>query len=154
MIPNRSALFALAALALPAGAQAQQVSADISIGGGPVAGRIIVGDPYYRHPVYREIVVVHAHRGRGWYSNHGYRPVQVYYDSYHNRYYDRPYYGGLRLVVVYRDGGRYYQDGDWRDASHRGGYGRDGYQRDEYRNDYRRRVADRSDRWRDGDGRR
>jgi hypothetical protein len=148
MIPNRSALFALAALALPAGAQAQQVSADISIGGGPVAGRIIVGDPYYRHPVYREIVVVPAHRGRGWYRNHGYRPVQVYYDSYHNRYYDRPYYGGLRVVVVYRDGGRYYHDGYRRDEY------RNDYRRDEYRNDYRRRVADRSDRWRDGDDRR
>ena len=156
MIPNRSALFALAALALPAGAQAQQVSADISIGGGPVAGRIIVGDPYYRHPTYRyhpayrEIVVVRAHRGRGWYRQHRYRPVRVYYDSYRDHYYERPYYEGLRMVVVYQDGGRYYHDGDWRDASRRDdyrrdGYERDGYERDDYRNDYRRRVSDRRD---------
>jgi len=155
MIPNRSALFALAALALPAGAQAQQVSADISIGGGPVAGRIIVGDPYYRHPTYqyhpayREIVVVRGHRGNGWYRHHDYRSVRVYYDADRDCYYDRPYYGGLRAVVVYQNDGRYYYNDDGRD-----GYRRDGYRRDDDRNDYRRRVADRSDRRHDDDDRR
>ena len=157
MIPNRSALFALAALALPAGAKAQQVSADISIASGPVAGRVIVGDPYYHHPAYRygpsyrEIVVIQAHRGRGWYRNHAYRPVRVYYDDDRDCYYDRAYYGGLRAVVVYQSGGRYYFDGDRRDGYRRDDYRRDDYRRDEERNDYRRRVADRSDRWHDGD---
>jgi hypothetical protein len=162
---NRSALFALAALALPVGAQAQHVSADIAIGGGPVAGRIIVGDPYYRHPdyyhrpVYREIIVVRGHRGQGWYRHRGYRQVRVYYDSGRDCFYDRPYYRGLRAIDVYHHDGRYYYDGDRysdRDRYHRGDrdYDRDRYGRDRYddqRNDYRRRVADRSDRHYDDD---
>ena len=139
MLPNRSALFALAALALPAGAQAQQVSADISIASGPVAGRVIVGEPYrhptyYHRPAYREVVVVREHRGRGWYRNrHGYRAVRVYYDEGRDCYYDRPYYRGLRAVIVYQNSGRYFYDDDR--------YDRD--RRDDDRNDYRRRVDDR-----------
>jgi hypothetical protein len=159
MIPNRSALFALAALALPAGLQGQQVSADISIASGPVAGRVIVGDPYYRHPTYRyhpayrEIVVVRGHRGNGWYRNHAYRAVRVYYDADRDCYYDRAYYGGLRAVVVYQNGGRYFSDYDRRDGYRRDDYRRDDYRRDDERNDYRSRVADRSDRRYDDDDR-
>ncbi len=154
MIPNRSALFALAALALPAGAQAQQVSADISIASGPIAGRVIVGDEPYRHPTYyhrpayREVIVVREHRGRGWYHNHrGYRAVRVYYDAQRDCYYDRPYYRGLRAMIVYQNNGRYYYDGDRYDRSdrYRDGYHRGDHDRydDDDRNDYRRRVDDR-----------
>ena len=160
---NRSALFALAALALPAGAKAQQVSADISILSGPVAGRVILGGPdyrYYHRPAYREVIVVREHRGNGWYKHRGYRPVRVYYDSYRDCWYDRPYYGGLRAVVVYQDRDRYYYDGDWnRDRRYYDrGYSQGRYDDRRYddrryddryadRNDYRRRVDDR--RWRD-----
>lgn len=144
MLPNRSALFALAALTLPAGAQAQQVSAEIVIASGPVAGRVVVGDPYrhptYRRPAYREIVVVREHRGRGWYHSRGYRAVRVYYDADRECYYDQPYYRGLRAVVVYQNNGRYFFDGDRRDGTHRD---RDYDRRDNDRNDYRRRVDDR-----------
>lgn len=159
MLPNRSALFALAALALPAGAQAQQVSADITIASGPVAGRVIVGEPYrhptsYQRPAYRQVVVLREHRGRGWYRNRqGYRAVRVYYDADRDCYYDRPYYGGLRAMIVYQNNGRYFYDSDRYDG-HRDGYNRSGYdrdhrrddsRRDDDRNDYRRRVDDRRD---------
>lgn len=160
MMPNRSALFALAALALPAAAQAQHVSADISIISGPVAGRVILGGPdyarYHRRPAYREVIVVRDHRGGRWYHRRGYHPVRVYYDAYRDRWYDRPYYRGLRTVVVYQDRDRYYYDGDWdRDRgnyrSHDGRYD-DRYddRRGDDRNDYRRRVEDRRD-YRDND---
>jgi hypothetical protein len=157
MLPNRSALFALAALTLPVGAQAQQVSAEITIASGPVAGRVIVGEPYrhptYRQrPAYREVIVVRDHRGRGWYHNRrGYSQVRVYYDADRDCYYDRPYYRGLRAMVVYQNNGRYFFDGDRYDG-HRDGYrgdnDRDDHRRgdrgrDEARNDYRRRVDDR-----------
>jgi hypothetical protein len=136
----RFALLTLAALALPAAAQAQRVSADIAIGGGPVAGRIIVGDPYYPRPsyhyyrpAYREVVVLRGHHGRGWQRHHGGRYVRVYYDAGRDCYYDREWHGGLRAVVVYDDGGRYYRDG--------------------YRGDDRRYRDDRSDDWRRDDRR-
>jgi hypothetical protein len=171
MIPNRSALFALAALALPAGAQAQHVSADITIASGPVAGRVILGGPdyerfYHRRPSYREVVVVREHRGRGWYHRHGLRPVRVYYDSDRDCWYDRPYYRGLRAVIVYADRDRYFYDGDWdRDRGYYSWHDDDRYYggrryddrryddrryddrrtdgRYDERNDYRRRVDDR-----------
>jgi hypothetical protein len=122
-----------------------------------MAGRIIVGDPYYRHPtyrpVYREVVVVRAHRGHGWYRHRGYRTVRVYYDAHRDCYYDRPYYHGLRAVVVYQGGGRYYQDDYRHDGYRQDDYRRDDYRRDDERSDYRRRIADRSDRRQDDDDR-
>jgi hypothetical protein len=115
---------ALAALTLPGTAQAQRVTADIAIQQGPISGHVIVGDHYRPRPVYREYVVVRQYRGGGWYRNHGYHPMRVYWDGY--RYYDRPYRVGLRAVWVYEHGGRYYHD---------------------ERNDYRRRVDRRDDRY-------
>ncbi|HWA40015.1 MAG TPA: hypothetical protein VG712_00285 [Gemmatimonadales bacterium] len=100
--------------------------ADIAINQGPVTGRVIVGDHYHPRPVYREYVVVRQYRGGGWYHNHGYRPIRVYWDGH--RYYDRPYRSGLKVVYVYERGGRYYHD-----------------YRDDRRNDYRRRVDDHRD---------
>lgn len=136
----RYLLLAAASLAiLPAAASAQRVVADISINEGPVSGRVIVGDPYgyrerYHAPQVRTVVVYHSARGHGWYHRHGYRTVRVWYDAERHRYYDRydRNYRGLREVVVYERGGRYYHDDD-----------RYGNRYDDRRNDYRRRVSDR-----------
>lgn len=117
------AVVALAALTLPATAQAQRVTADIAIHQGPITGRVIVGERYHPRPEYREYVVVRHYRGGGWYRGHGYHPMRMYWDGY--RYYDRPYRSGLNAVWVYERGGRYYHD---------------------ERNDYRRRVERRDDR--------
>ncbi|MEO8201855.1 MAG: hypothetical protein ABI679_15095 [Gemmatimonadota bacterium] len=127
-----------------------QVSADIQIGNGPVAGRIIVGDHYpvhrdvyvRRYPVRRVVVdryqprviaVERFHRGHGWSKHHqrDYRPVHVYYDG-RSRYYDR-YQRGLREVTVYQFDGRYYRDDD-RDFDDR-------YDRDRNQDDNHQRVS-------------
>lgn len=115
------ALAAMAALGIPAAGQAQRVVADISINQGPVAGRVIVGDPVaYRprpmvEPVFRPVVVYRAHRGYGWYGRHGYREVRVWYDPGRDCYYDHTvrYRPGFREVVVHERDGRYVRDGDW-----------------------------------------
>ncbi len=135
----RYLLLAAASLAvLPAAASAQRVVADISINEGPVSGRVIIGDPYgyrerYHAPQVRTVVVYRSARGHGWYHRHGYRTVRVWYDADRHRYYDRydRNYRGLREVVVYERGGRYYQDDDRYDDRY-----------DDRRNDYRRRVDD------------
>jgi hypothetical protein len=106
--------------------QGQQVSADVVVRSGPVAGHVVVGDgysTYRRRVVYREapriIVIerVHRHRHDGHWKRHGYRPVSVFYAN--GRYYDQ-WHGhprGVRRVVVYERGGRYYEacDRDHRD---------------------------------------
>jgi hypothetical protein len=130
--------------------QAQQVSADVVIRSGPVAGRVVVGDGYstyrrppvvvYERPVARRVVVVErygprvvvverVHRNkhaRHW-KRHGFRPVTLYYVD--GRYYDRRvgYARGAREVIVYERDGRYYEDcghdvrhHDDRDRDHRG----------------------------------
>ncbi|MGH7656937.1 MAG: hypothetical protein ACREL6_01795 [Gemmatimonadales bacterium] len=140
-------------------AEAQRVSADIIIGNGPVAGRVIVGRPHIRHHGRRVVVVdrfaprryvVHRYRvkhvGRGHAYGHvrglrylpGYHPIRVYYDVRGDRYYDhrRP---GLREVVLYERGGRYYRD--WDDRHDRW------YDDDDYRD--RDRDYDRRDRYDD-----
>ena len=91
-------------------AAAQDVTADVVFRGGPVAGRVIVGDRYstyrrppvvvHRRPVARRVVVVeryaprvvvvervHRHRSPRAWARFGYRPVTVYYID--GRYYDR-----------------------------------------------------------------
>lgn len=122
----------LSGLALiTAPAQSQQVSADVIVRSGPVAGRVVIGDGYstyhrhaeYRRPPARRVVVVeryaprlvvvervHRHeRGRSW-KRHGFRPVVLYYVD--GRYYDRPI-RYAREILVYERGGRYYHDCDW-----------------------------------------
>lgn len=126
-----SLLAGLLAAASPAAAQ--DVTADVVFRGGPVAGRVIVGDRYstyhrppvvvYRRPVARRVVVVeryaprvvivervHRHRSPRAWARHGYRPVTLYYID--GRYYDRWADGWpwAREVVVYERGGRYYWD--------------------------------------------
>lgn len=104
---------ALGLATAPARAQTT-VEGGVVIHSGPVTGHVEVGSPppvVYREPV-REVIVVeqvHVPRGHayGWWKNHGYRTITVYYDG--NRYYgrrlERP---GLRAVVVYERRGRYY----------------------------------------------
>jgi hypothetical protein len=144
----RLTLAVLAALTTPRAAAAQQVVADISIRQGPIAGHIVVGDPYLRQP-YQEYTVEpryhdswHDHlvtvyqipRGRGRYRNHAYRETRLWYDAGRDAWYDRwddRYPGTLREVAVLEYEGRYYlQDGrdgrDWRDSRHPRD-GRDGY---------------------------
>lgn len=153
-------------LLVPITLPAQRVTADIAVGSGPVAGRIIIGDPAYSHggierrsapryrPATREVIVIRAHRGQGWYRRHGWRPIRVWYDAPRRIYYhDRPVHAsrGLRLVVVYERDGRYVwddRDGDWRDDDRRDRYDddwsrddRDGLRerrdRDDHRDDRR-----------------
>ncbi len=120
---------------------AQQVSGEVVVRGGPVAGRVIVGDEYssyhrpvivYRRAPTRRVVVVERygprvverygprvivverfrhHHGRHW-KRHGYRPVVVYYLD--GRYYDRidRRHPGIREVVVFERHGRYYHHGE------------------------------------------
>lgn len=142
-------LAALVATTLPTLASAQRVTADIRIGSGPVAGRIVVGEPYHRgisevgardydRYGYGEVVVYRVHRGYGWWRNRGYRAVTVWYDADRNRYYDRlgryDRRDGLREVVIYQRDGRYYRDWDDR-------YSRDWDDRRDDRG-YDRRVRD------------
>jgi hypothetical protein len=102
--------------------QAQQVSADVVIRGGPVAGHVVVREGYstYRRPPVvvvqryapRVVVVerVHRHKSARHWKRHGFRPVMLYY--FDGRYYDRRvgHARGAREVVVYERNGRFYQD--------------------------------------------
>ena len=118
------------ALTLQTPATAQIVEAGVVIRSGPVAGHVVIADPapvYHRRVVVvdryapRVVVVKHVrdHRGRGhgWWKRHGYRPVVLYYDVRRDRFYDRWHRDrrGIREVVVYERGGRYYSASDWRD---------------------------------------
>lgn len=121
-------------------AEGQRVSAAIIIGNHH-RGRVVVID---RHVP--RTYVVHRYRvkhvGRGHAYGHagrlrdlrGYRPIRVYYDVRRDRYHDRrgP---GLREVVIYEQGGRYYRDWDGRS---------DRWYDDDYRD--RDRDYDRDDR--------
>jgi len=125
----------LAGLLAAAGpAAAQDVTADVVFRGGPVAGRVIVGDRYstyhrppvvvHRRPVARRVVVVERyaprvvvvervsrHRSPRAWARLGYRPVTLYYID--GRYYDYRADGWPRAreVVVYERGGRFYSGG-------------------------------------------
>src|SRR5262249_33226795 len=68
--------------------------------------------PVVRHETVREVIVVehtHVPRGNahGWWKNHGYREVTVYYDGarYYGRRIERP---GIRAVIVWEREGKYY----------------------------------------------
>ena len=120
----------LVALSLVAPLNAQ-VSADVALRSGPVAGRVVVGDGYssYRRPVvYRAVparvivverVYVRHHRLAKHWRQRGFRPVVLYYRD--GRYYDRRFQGGpvMRQVVVYERNGRFYQECDERERDDR-----------------------------------
>jgi hypothetical protein len=160
---------ALAAFLIPNGAAAQRVVADIRIHEGPISGRIVVGHPYghspravfavgprYHHDSrhgYRHVTVYRVHRGHAWYGRHGYRAVRLRYDPACDCYFERAHRDrGLREIVIYERGGRYYRDG-WsnRDGRRDGGPARqrgDGLDWDSDRDrddDYDREYARRSD---------
>jgi hypothetical protein len=157
-----SLLSGLFLVALPM--QAQQVSADVIVHGGPVAGRVVVGDGYstylrapvvYRRPAPRRVVVVerpaprvilversHRYRSAAFWRRHGFRPVVLYYAD--GRYFDRPVWhrgGYAREVIVYERDGRFYRDWDedrrgWDDRYDREDrYDRDGHERDHHWDD-------------------
>ncbi len=119
----------LAALSLVAPLAAQQVSADVVLRSGPVAGRVIVGDgysTYHRPVVYRRVparvivverVYVRGHPALKHWRQHGYRQLVVYYRD--GRYYDRNVrtWPAMREVVVYERDGRYYQFCDERECN-------------------------------------
>ncbi len=168
----------LAGLAVAQPAAAQRVAADVFVNQGPLAARISVGDRYwssyvdrpvviYRQPARRVVVVddrppvvyvERVHRGRGWWKRHGggYRPVRMWYDggAFYDRYYDgRP---GLRAVLVFEQGGRFWYDDDcadnWNDWR---GWDRDRYyDRNWDRDRYYDRDRDRDRRWDRDDDRR
>jgi hypothetical protein len=123
-----SFLASLALIAAPL--NGQQVSANILVRSGPLAGHVIVGD---EHSSYHSSAIVHRPRparrivlvkryaprvlvverfrhrhGRHW-KRMGYRPIVVYYID--GRYYDRldGRHPRVREVVVYERGGRYYR---------------------------------------------
>jgi hypothetical protein len=119
----------LTALLLAEPAHAQQVQADIVLRSGPVASRVFIGNGYstygrqpvvYRRAPVRRVLVVAPraivvervrHHGYGHWRRFGYRPVTLYYidGRYFDRAFERP---GLRQVVVYERGGRYYREYD------------------------------------------
>ncbi|HEX6104230.1 MAG TPA: hypothetical protein VFZ26_01520 [Gemmatimonadales bacterium] len=131
----------LSGLMLVSSVQAQQVSANVVIRSGPVAGHVAVGEGYstyhrpvvvYRRPPVRRVVVVeryaprvvvvervHRHRPARHWKRHGFRPVTLYYVD--GRYYDRPVRGHrhLREVTVYEQGGHYYHDCEEDGGRHR-----------------------------------
>jgi hypothetical protein len=166
----RFGLAALAAVATRSEGHAQRVSADIHIGGWPVAGTIRIGEqwdgPYAGRPRSGAVVVIRPEYPRRIYveRRHGWnrrgrgnaRLAVVYYDRHCGEYFDR-YRRGLEEVRVLRDNDRYYwyddYDGD-RDKRYR--YDRRGRDDDrgwrvEDRDHDRRR--DRDDRSRDDDDR-
>jgi hypothetical protein len=100
--------------AVPARAQTT-VSGGVVVQSGPVAGHVEVNAPppvVVRREPAREVIVVertNVPRGNahGWWKKHGYREVTVYYDG--TRYYGRRLERtGLRAMVVYERGGKYY----------------------------------------------
>jgi len=101
---------------------AQQVSAQVVVRSGPVAGRVVVGDGYssYRRPVRRVVEERYAprvirverfrHRHRKHWRVNRYREVIVYYID--GRYYDRigRDYPRAHAIVVYERDGRFYRE--------------------------------------------
>ena len=128
-----------------------QVSADVVLRGGSVAGQVAVGDAYstyrrepvvYRRPVRRVVVVerpaarlivvdrMHRHRPVHYWRRHGFRPVTLYYVD--GRYYDRPVHRPYaREVSVWEREGRFYDECD-----DRGRHDRD-HDRDHRNHDHR-----------------
>ena len=113
-------LMALAA-GVSTAAVSQTVVADIHVGGGPVQGRIVIGQPLYRYAtpvivnryhvhrhVYQPVVVRHPSRGIG----RGHHRVFLWYHPATGRYYDHAHAGfhGLRRVSVREHEGRYWHD--------------------------------------------
>ncbi|MFZ5625550.1 MAG: hypothetical protein ACOY71_14180 [Gemmatimonadota bacterium] len=137
-------------------AHAQLVLADVVVHGGPVHGRVVIGD-WDTHPDWlyergRVVVIDRAPRAivverfpgrkhRHWDHRRSlFRYATVWYRD--GRYYDRPFRGCRPVQVIVADG-RYYHDYDGRwdrdhDRDRRGGWDRDDDGRDRDRDDWRR----------------
>lgn len=102
-------------------AQAQRVSADIIIGGGPVAGRVTIGD---RPRPLRGVEWVRArdYRRDDWWRSfqRGSRIIVVYWDRNDDYYYMDRFRPDLLEIRLFERDGRYYRLED-------DGYGFDGY---------------------------
>ena len=113
------------------------VQGGVLVQSGPVTAHVEVNEPpapvvVHREPL-REVIIVeriHEPEGNayGWWKKHGYREVVVYYDggSYYDHWFERR--GGLRRLVVYERAGRYYRPVDrdhWDDGDERHGRGKD-----------------------------
>ena len=137
----------LAAILTSTTPAAAQVSGAVAINSGPVRGEIAIGEPVFAphpvviyQPVYGrrvevaryapQVVFVERGHGRygkpaGWYRQHGYRPVTLYYSE--GRYFtlvhaDRRYrWGGyFRPVTAWERGGRFYLAAGYDDYDGRG----------------------------------
>jgi hypothetical protein len=109
-------------------AQAQRVSADIRIGGGPVSGRVRIDSrDGYRPRRLRVERIRLGDRGRdyGWFDDfrRDARIVVLYYDGQDDFYYDRGY-PGLEEIRIYERDGRYYRIDDDRRGYDNRSYGR------------------------------
>jgi len=147
----------LTSLLLSTSAQAQRVSADIIIGGGPVSGRVLIDSrERYRPRRVRVERIRFGDRGRdyGWFDDfrRDARVIVLYYDDRDDYYYDRSYYPGLAEIRIFERGGRYYRIDDERryyEDRSRSRYD-DGYRFDR-RDNRRDGWNDRRDRGRDRD---
>ena len=96
------------------------VQGSVVVHSGPVSSQVEVRRRGQVIAPERHVVVVKrvAPRRVGWWRNHGYRVVTVYYDGhrYYLRRLARPH---LRAVIVYERGGRYYIDEDHWKRKHR-----------------------------------
>lgn len=113
----RSGMLALlgAGLSLITVAEAQ-VMADIRVGSGPVAGRVIVGDPYVvvnrpvvvRRPVTYLIPVERMRRKDArWLYRRGWQPMTVWFDGRQFIHPASTWRRHYQEVVVFERGGRY-----------------------------------------------
>jgi hypothetical protein len=148
----------LASLLLSTSAQAQRVSADIVIGGGPVSGRVLIDSrERYRPRRIRVERILLGDRGRdyGWFDDfrRDARVIVLYYDDRDDCYYDRSYYPGLEETRIFERGGRYYRIDDERRYYENWNRGRfDGRDRGRFdRRDNRNRRDGRYDNRRDRD---
>jgi hypothetical protein len=100
---------ALGLIGAPVRAQTS-VEGAVVVRSGPVAGEVEVGRPSRIVVPEREVIVVERlHARRGWWKAREYRKVTVFYDGRSYRRFERP---GLRRVIVYERGGRYFMDED------------------------------------------
>lgn len=139
-------------------ASAQRVNADIIIGGGPIAGRVIIGDrgrDEYRgrpRPI-RRVEWIHArdYRRNDWWRRfeRESRVIVVFWDRRDDSYYYDRHHSGLAEIRLYEREGRFYRrDDDRRDGRYDNDR-RDVRYEDRRRDDRRDDRRDRKDNRRD-----
>jgi hypothetical protein len=106
--------------------QAQRVTAEIRIGGGPVSGHIILGDVRRRYEsrprAIRQVEWIRGgdRRRDDWFRRFGRQAqvVIVFYDRDDDRYYFDRYRSGLQEIRIYERDGRFYRFEDDRYGRH------------------------------------